>query len=40
LRSEEEYLQSDKIRNNEYFINPDTGKFDEARFHSFYLGAG
>lgn len=40
LRSEEEYLQSDKIKNSEFFANPVTGEFDEARFHNFYIGAG
>lgn len=40
LRSEEEYLQSEKIRNNKYFANSTTGEFDEAKFHNFYIGAG
>ena len=40
LRSEQEYLQSDKIRNNKFFADTATGEFDEAKFHSFYVGAG
>ena len=40
LRSEDEYLKSDKIRSNELFINKDTGEFDETLFHKFYIGAG
>lgn len=38
LLSEDTYKASDKIRNNEVFQT--NGKFDEAKFHKFYVGAG
>ena len=38
LLSEDTYKASDKIRNNEIFQTD--GKFDEAKFHKFYVGAG
>ena len=38
LLSEDIYKASDKIRNNEIFQTD--GKFDEAKFHKFYVGAG
>ncbi len=38
LRAEEEYIKSDKIRNNSYFQTE--GQFDETKFHNFYVGAG
>ena len=38
LRSEEEYLQSDKITKNPAFQD-DNGQFDKGKFHDFYTGA-
>lgn len=39
LRSEEEYKKSEKITTNKNFLD-ENGKFDEAKFHKFYVGAG
>jgi hypothetical protein len=39
LRSEEEYKKSEKITTNKNFLDAN-GKFDEAKFHKFYVGAG
>lgn len=38
LRSEEEYLQSDKITKNPLFQDAN-GQFDKGLFHEFYIGA-
>ena len=39
LLSEDEYKRSEKITQNENFID-EQGNFDEAKFHNFYIGAG
>lgn len=39
LRPEEDYKKSEKILQNPYFQDVN-GKFDEAKFHNFYIAAG
>ena len=39
LRTEEEYLKSEKITKNPLFSD-EQGNFDKGKFHEFYVGAG
>lgn len=40
LRSEDEYLKSEKITKNPLFFKEGTDEFDPVKFHNFYVGAG
>lgn len=40
LRSEDEYLKSEKITKNPLFFKEGSDEFDPVKFHNFYVGAG